>query len=300
MNQNAPILVLGHDGQVATSLRHLATEQKIPLKAVGHAELNLATAAQADISDLLEKINPWAIVNAAAFTQVDNAESQQEEAFAINQKAVAFLTKACQEKDLPFVHISTDYVFDGSKGQPYLETDPVAPLGVYGKSKEAGEQEALKYKKSIILRTSWVYSSFGKNFVKTILNAAVARPLLKVVDDQKGNPTSAPALAQAILSILQKIQKQGWQPAFGGIFHATGRGETTWYGFTQFLLERRKELGLSVPELLPVSTSEYPTPAKRPADSRLSPQKLESVFDLSLPSWQESSKRIAEELLKAE
>ncbi|QCE33311.1 dTDP-4-dehydrorhamnose reductase [Acetobacteraceae bacterium] len=300
MPKNTPILIIGHDGQVATSLRHEAEKNALNLVAIGRSSLNLATATQEELSALFEKIQPWAVINAAAFTQVDLAETQHAEAQAINQKGVALLSQECAKRDLPFLHISTDYVFDGSKGSPYFETDPVAPLGIYGKTKEAGEKEALKYKKSIILRTSWVYSAYGKNFVKTILHAAKTRPVLKVVNDQKGNPTSAPALAEILLAILKNIQENGWKAQYHGIFHATGSGETTWYGFTEFLLSEREKHGLSIPELLPVSTAEYPTPAKRPADSRLSCQKLKEVFDLSLPCWKKSCAEIALEILRPE
>lgn len=299
MPQTAPILVIGHDGQLAASLRACAKKHALPLIAMGHAALDLTTATEEKISEIFNHLHPWIVINAAAFTQVDKAETEKQKAFHINRDAVALLRDACAQRNLPFIHLSTDYVFNGEKGAPYLETDPVAPLGIYGKSKEAGEQEALKWEKTIILRTSWVYSAYGKNFVKTILQAAATRPLLKVVNDQKGCPTAAPALAEAILSIVEILQKTGWKPEYKGIFHATGQGETTWYGFTEFLLAQRKKYGLSVPELVPVSTQEYPTPAKRPADSRLNGQKLQDVFNISLPAWQESCAPIAFEILQS-
>ena len=177
-------------------------------------------------------------------------------------------------------------MFDGAKGEPYVETDPTNPACVYGLTKRDGENAVLATDcKAVILRTSWIYAPYGKNFVRTMLNAAQKMPVLRVVADQRGTPTAALDLAVVILGIVAKIQSDGWKSAFRGIFHATGSGETTWHGFASVIFDEAGPLGHPVPQLIAITTSDWPTAAQRPADLRLNCEKLQRVFMLEMPSW---------------
>ena len=204
----------------------------------------------------------------------------------------AILARLCAEADIPLIHVSTDYVFDGTKPTPYVETDPVAPQGVYGASKLAGE-EAVRPSgaKSIILRTAWVYAATGKNFVRTMLTVGKTRDRLTVVADQHGCPTAAADLADAILAIIARIDQTGWDPPIKGIFHAAGTGATTWFGLAVATFEEAARHGAKVPEVEPIATADWPTPAKRPANSRLDCTRLHDVFGVRLPHWRESLTR---------
>ena len=189
---------------------------------------------------------------------------------------------------IPLIHVSTDYVFDGLKGAPYVETDPTNPTGVYGATKLAGEQAVLEIcPRAIVLRTSWVYAPSGKNFVLTMLNAAARTNRLRVVADQRGCPTAAPALAAAILAVADRLAG-GWSERYGGVYHAAGTGETTWHGLATAVFDEAARHGMTAPTVEAIATSDWPTPARRPPDSRLDCAKLAHVFGVTLPDWHTS------------
>jgi dTDP-4-dehydrorhamnose reductase len=282
-----PILVTGGTGQLASAL---AASAGVPIVRVGRPEFDFDQPDS--IETAFRRAAPWLVVNAAAYTAVDAAESDAEAAYRANRDGPAVLARLCTQADTPLIHISTDYVFDGAKGAPYVEADPVAPQGVYGASKLAGETAVLAgCTQPIVLRTSWVYGAAGRNFVLTMLNLAKTRQHLRVVADQVGCPTAAADLATAILAIAMRIRAEGWQQRFGGVFHAAGNGSTTWHGLACAAFEEAVRHGSPVPQVDPITTAEYPTKAKRPADSRLDCGKLAAVFNVQLPPWRPSLAR---------
>jgi dTDP-4-dehydrorhamnose reductase len=228
------------------------------------------------------------IVNAAAYTQVDRAEEDWQTAMAINGHGPGNLAHACVQAGIPLIHISTDFVFDGSLTRPYRENDPVAPLGVYGKTKAAGEAAVRDtLAEHIIIRTAWLYGVHGHNFVKTMLHLAKERDRLKVVDDQQGSPTAAADLAAAILHICSHIRNHGHAP--WGTYHYCGRGLTTWHGLAQKAIElAAKHTALKVREITPIPAAHYPTPARRPAYSAMDCTKICRTFGISIPFWENS------------
>jgi dTDP-4-dehydrorhamnose reductase len=292
-----PILVTGTAGQLAQALARLAPTRDMEVVCVGRPELDFD---QPKSLEAAFASRPWAaIVNAAAYTAVDAAEQDEAAAERANRDGPATLGRLAARAGIPFIHVSTDYVFDGDKGAPYLETDPTNPTGAYGRTKRDGEEAVLAAGgRSVILRTAWVYSDTGKNFVRTMLGAGAKLPKLRVVGDQKGSPTAAADLATAILDILALIAKTGWKPEFGGIFHATGSGETTWHGLALATFAAAAPFGGPSPEVEAIRTADWPTPAKRPADSRLDNSKLAHTFGVALPPWRESLERTVASLLK--
>ncbi|QNT77736.1 dTDP-4-dehydrorhamnose reductase [Entomobacter blattae] len=288
------ILVTGGNGQLATSLEKLGQAN---VKRVGRPELDLEKPQT--LKAAIEKYKPDYVVNAAAWTAVDAAETNEEQAKDANCTGPRYLAELCAERQIPFIHVSTDYVFDGEKGGPYKETDEPHPKTVYGSTKLAGEKAVLSaWERSIILRTAWVYSAHGKNFVKTMLVVGSKNPQLKVVGDQYGNPTSSDDLAKAILEIIFKIEETGWQKQYGGVFHAVGTGDATWHELAVAALQQARHHGQEMPEVLAITTEEWPTPAHRPSDSRLNTDKLQEVFGVRLPAWQESIRKIVDEYFK--
>jgi len=291
-----PILVTGGSGQVAQALGRLAPARGMEVAVLGRPVFDFddpATIRAAFAS------RPWRyVVNAAAYTAVDAAEADEAGAARANADGPELLATLCAGAAIPFIHISTDYVFDGAKGEPYRETDPTRPTGAYGRTKRDGEERVLKAGgRAIILRTAWVYSDTGRNFVRTMLSAGARLPKLRVVADQKGSPTAAADLATAILDIIALIERDGWQPRFGGIFHATGSGETTWHGLAVATFEEARRHDGPSPEVEAIATADWPTPARRPADSRLDTAKLADVFGVTLPPWRESLARTVDKLL---
>jgi dTDP-4-dehydrorhamnose reductase len=281
-----PILVTGGAGQVAGALA----------AAGGRAVLRVGRPAfdfdrPDGILPALRAVAPALIVNAAAFTDVDRAEAEPDAADRANRDGPARLAAFCAEAGIPLIHISTDYVFDGLKGAPYTEADPTGPTGVYGASKLAGERAvAASGARAIVLRTSWVYAPSGRNFVLTMLNAARKTGHLRVVADQRGCPTAAADLAAAILAIADRL-RDGWDPALGGVYHAAGSGATTWHGLADAVFARAERHGLARPSLAAIATGDWPTPARRPPDSRLDCGKLHHAFGLRLPPWPDSLDR---------
>ena len=286
-----PILVTGGQGQLATSLRKLGGDRVV---IVGRPEFDLAKPET--IAATLDRVRPALVVNAAAWTAVDLAETEIEGATAANETGPAELARLCAAQDIPLIHVSTDYVYAGDKGAPYVETDPVTPQTVYGRTKAAGEQAVLKAQpRSIVLRTAWVYSGHCKNFVRTMVNAGAKNTHLKVVGDQYGCPTNADDLAKAILDIADRVEA-GWQDRFAGIYHACGTGETSWHGLAVAALEEATRHGQAMPvEVAAIRTEDWPTPAKRPQDSRLDCSKLEAVFGVRLPEWRDGVARAVDE-----
>ncbi len=273
------ILVTGGTGQLATALARAAPDR---VRVVGRPVLDFD---RPETIDALFAAPPATLVNAAAWTAVDAAESEPEAAKRANTDAPARLATLCAQYGTRLIHISTDYVFDGAKGAPYVEDDAPNPTGVYGATKLAGESAVrAACPDAVILRTSWVYAENGRNFVRTMLNAARQRPELRVVADQRGCPTNADDLAQAILAIAA-------QPGAGGTYHAAGTGEVTWHGFAQAIFKAASAHGWPAPVLHAITTADYPTPARRPADSRLDCGRLASDLRVRLPDWRPSLHR---------
>ena len=278
-------LVIGRSGQLAQALIEAGGDSVI---AAGRPVVDLTDADALDA--FVSHHAPDLVVNAAAYTAVDKAESEPDAAYAVNATGALRLAQICNRHALPLIHISTDYVFDGMAQRPYREDDPVAPLGVYGCSKLEGEQMvAATCSRHIILRTAWVYSPWGNNFVKTMLRLATTRTEIGVVDDQIGNPTYAPHLAAAILAIGQSVTTAASPiPASvaWGVYHAAGAGDTTWCSFAREIFRLAQVHGLPAATVKPIATVDYPTPARRPTNSRLDLAKLTATFGIGLPVWQ--------------
>jgi dTDP-4-dehydrorhamnose reductase len=275
------ILVTGGSGQVARSLEALAGAR--PVKRVGRPAFDFDD--NATVTSCLRETRPAMVINAAAWTAVDAAESNADAAARANRDGPELLARYCADAGIPLIHISTDYVFDGLKGAPYVESDPTNPTGVYGATKLAGEAAVLAACPSaVVLRTSWVFAPEGKNFVLTLLNAAKKTNKLRVVADQHGCPTGAPALAAAILEIADKLAADPSGP-WAGVYHAAGTGGTTWHGLAVALFEEAARHGVTPPEIEPITTADWPTPARRPPDSRLDCGKLDATFGVKLPDW---------------
>jgi dTDP-4-dehydrorhamnose reductase len=279
------ILILGSNGQVGEALRRALPHAT----ALGRSQLDLTNAAA--IAAALAQHNPRVLINATAYTAVDRAESEPALAEAVNATAVATLAQAMHARGGLLVHYSTDYVFAGAGTTPYREDDPTGPLGVYGASKRRGEQAIAESGVAhLIFRTSWVYGSHGNNFAKTMLRLAAERDALRVVADQIGAPTHADLIAQVTAQCLPLATT-----ARSGIYHLVAGGETSWHGFAQHLIARAWDAGMALrcrPEAVAaIASSDYPTPAKRPQNSRLSTQKLQQTFGITLPDWQEHADR---------
>lgn len=289
------ILQYGATGQVARELLRQAPAHPVQLKALSRAEADLAEPEAAARHVRAER--PDLVILAAAYTAVDQAESEPGLAHEINGEAPAAIARACADVGAALVHFSTDYVFDGAKGAPYREDDATGPLSVYGASKLSGERMALAAcPRTTILRTSWVVSAHGKNFVKTMLRLAGEGQPLRVVDDQFGRPTSAADLAGFVLAQAPRLAAaKAGDPAFG-VFHFANAGETTWRGFAQGAFELA--LGAGAPQVAPIATAERPSPAERPLRGTLDTGKLEAVFGYRPRPWREALAEVVTELAK--
>lgn len=288
------ILLVGKDGQVGGELvRSLAALGEVT--ATGRTEVDLTS--DDSIRAVVRNLRPQLIVNAAAYTAVDKAESEPELAQRINADAVATLAAEAKSVGAAMIHYSTDYVFDGAKTEPYVEEDVPNPLGVYGRTKLAGEQAlaqaGIPY---LVLRTSWVYGARGRNFLLTILRLAAEKPELRIVDDQIGAPTASFEIAAATVAIARRwMGAAGAEDSQSGIYHLTAAGETSWYGFAAEAL-RASGATKTLARLIPISSAEYPTPAARPKNSRLDCGKLENVFGVRLPEWKVSLAAVLRQL----
>jgi len=289
------IAVTGHEGQVARSIMERAsTRENVSLVAIGRPELDLAQPEM--IKSALAGAQADLIVSAAAYTAVDQAEDQPELAHVINAEGAGAVAAAAAELGVPVIHLSTDYVFDGKSKQPYREDDQPAPLGIYGASKLAGEKAVADANPHhIILRTAWVYSPFGKNFIKTMLRLAADCDEIAVVADQWGNPTSALDIADAILHIASRLQASGEER--WGIYHLTGRGAVNWADFARYVFDTSSAHGGPHARVRDIATSDYPTKAHRPANSQLSNEKLAAAFGYAMPQWQESTRATVQRLV---
>ncbi|RJF89458.1 dTDP-4-dehydrorhamnose reductase [Oleomonas cavernae] len=288
------ILVTGGAGQVGLALQRLAWPAGVTLQAPTRAELDLSDTAA--IADYLAA-RPWAaVINAAAYTAVDKAEDDVVAAFALNAMAPAALADATRKAGVPLVHVSTDYVFDGSKAGPYEVEDPVCPIGVYGASKEAGEQAVRTVNpRHAIVRTAWVVSPDRANFVKTMLRLGADRPELRVVADQRGCPTSAADLAQALAAIALRMAREPDAPT--GTFHGVNAGEATWCELANHVFDVAARHGRPRPKVTPIETRDYPTPARRPANSRLATHHLAQAYGITLRPWQDAVAEIVGKLV---
>lgn len=274
------ILVTGGTGQVAQALHDAAAGRT--LRVVGRPAFDFDRPET--LRAVLDAAAPSLVVNAAAYTAVDKAESEPEAAWRANHDGPAAIAAWCAAQGARLIHISTDYVFDGLKGAPYVEDDPTSPTGVYGASKRAGEEAVLASgAKALVLRTSWVYAPHGKNFVLTMLNAARKTDRLRVVADQHGCPTAAADLAAAILALAD-----AWDGSERGLYHIAGSGATTWHGLATAVFARAVRHGIRQPTVEAIATADWPTPARRPPDSRLDCGRLARRFGLALPPWEES------------
>lgn len=278
------IAVTGKHGQVVASLIERAREQEVEIIPVGRPELDLADPVS--VRRALAALAPDAVVNAAAYTAVDQAEQEPDLALAVNGAGAGAVAEAAQAAGVPLVHLSTDYVFNGLKDRFYREDDQVAPLGAYGRSKRAGEIAVIeKAQNFAILRTAWVYSPFGANFLKTMLRLAKTRGEVSVVADQRGNPTNALDIADGVIGVVRNLLARPAEPRLRGVFHMTAAGETSWAGFAKAIFEASAARGGPFAEVREISTAEYPTPARRPANSRLDCSKLLAIHGVALPEW---------------
>jgi len=278
------IAVFGRNGQVGTELtRHPLPDGWI-LRSLSRAEVDLMDVER--IAEALDFLAPAAVINAAAYTAVDAAEQDVEQAMAVNRDAPARMAAACSLRKIPFLHVSTDYVFDGRKEDPYTEDDPVAPISVYGASKAAGEVAIRRHTEAfVILRTSWVFSPFGRNFVKTMVKLS-AEPTVRLVNDQFGAPTAAADIADVLLRLAVRLA-DGDRSGYG-IFHYTGGGSTTWHGFASAIFSEIASRGRRTPQLLPIAAKDYGAAAQRPTNSRLDCGRIAAVHAVQLRPWQEA------------
>lgn len=280
------ILVTGANGQVGQEFTIIAANSTHTIECLDRSSLDITNEAQ--VTEKLHQLKPDMVINCAAYTAVDKAESERDLAFAINADGPKFLAQACQQINAALIHISTDYVFAGDSLTPYQESDPTGPTGVYGESKLAGEQAIAEYlEHHIILRTAWVFGAHGNNFVKTMLRLGAERDELGVVADQWGAPTSAAGIAACCLTLAESIDVTNDADIPWGTYHFTGAPYTTWFGFAENIFTAAVRLGLlkRSPTLNAISSDQFPTPAKRPANSRLNCAKLASYFDIAADDW---------------
>ncbi len=292
------IYVIGAEGQIARALREAAAGRPdIAFGNSSRAEIDLLNPASVD--KVLSDFRPEVVINPAAYTAVDKAESQPEQAFAINRDGAGVVAAAAAKCGAPVIHFSTDYVYDGTKLDPYVETDSPAPQGVYGASKLAGEAAvAAANPRHVVLRTAWVYSPFGANFVRTMLRLASERDKLRVVDDQLGCPTYAPDIAEATLAIASQVAGAGWRPEQAGVTHLAGPEALSWCGFAREIVRQSAARGGRSVQVDAIATADYPTPAARPANSRLSTARLSAVFDIRPQSLETSLADCLDRLLQ--
>jgi dTDP-4-dehydrorhamnose reductase len=290
----APILVFGANGQVGRELVGRAARRGIKTRTFGHSEVDIADAEA--ISQAISSSSPSFVVNAAAYTQVDRAETECDAAFRANAMGPGLIAAACEEARIPLIHLSTDYVFDGKKATAYVENDTIGPLGVYGRSKAEGEAAVRRLLEwHVILRTSWVYGIYGVNFLKTILRLACERDELRVVADQRGCPTGTADIADAILAIAPRLAER--EPVWG-TYHFAGQGVTTWCEFASEIVDARAIVTNRRPSVAPITTAEYPTAAPRPANSELDSSRFASAFNIKAADWRERTRQVTTALLQ--
>ena len=283
------ILVTGREGQVARALLNAAGGDVV-IHALGRPELDVTDRATIDLA--ISRFLPEILVNAAAYTAVDKAETDEASAFAVNGQGAGNAAAAAATAGIPIIHVSTDYVFSGDTSAPYREEDPTRPINVYGRSKLAGEQAvAAANPAHAILRTAWVYAPWGSNFVRTMLRLAAERDTVRVVADQWGTPTYAPDIAEGILTVARKALGDAKGEAWRGIFHMTAAGATSWAGCAEAIFSASAAHGAPTSRVEPITTAEYPTRARRPANSLLDNAKFRGTFGHALPDWRKGAQR---------
>jgi dTDP-4-dehydrorhamnose reductase len=290
------LAIIGSKGQLGWELVRQGEAWGLKILALDYPEIDISDLASVDACFDSTKIE--FMINAAAYTAVDRAESEPQAVFAVNRDGPANLAKRCRDRSIPLIHLSTDYVFDGTKKGVYIEEDPVAPLGVYGESKAAGEAEVRKHlPRHIIARTAWLYGVHGHNFVKTMLRMGREKDTLRVVSDQYGCPTFAADFADTILEMAKQAETSNSVP--WGTYHYCGRGGTTWHAFAEAIFEIAGQYEkFAVKRVIPISTAEYPTPVRRPANSVLNCSKIERYFGIRPRPWRESLAEMIEQLYK--
>ncbi|HSF96472.1 MAG TPA: dTDP-4-dehydrorhamnose reductase [Thermohalobaculum sp.] len=290
------VMVTGKSGQLARALAQVSTGRD-DLSFHGRDTVDLAKAGAA--AKAIAAARPDLVINAAAYTAVDQAESEPEAAHRLNAAAPGEIAGACADAGAALIHISTDYVFDGTGARAYRETDATGPIGVYGASKLAGEAAALTANpRTVVLRTSWVYSPWGRNFVLTMLNLARTRPELRIVDDQRGNPTSALDLAEACSGLAPRLAGAAAGDPVWGLYHYAGRGTCSWADFAAEIFALAARHGVPVPQIERIGTADYPTPARRPANSALDTSKFEATFGMDTVPWQQALARVIGMIMK--
>ena len=288
------ILLFGGGGQLGRELTALAAARSVSLRAPAHAEADIAEPES--VAAAIAAAHPAIVVNAAAYTKVDEAETEIAAATRGNATGPAVLAEACARAHLPLVHVSTDYVFDGTKAGAYVESDPVAPSSVYGRTKADGEAAVrTRHREHLILRTSWVYGVHGRNMLKTALRLARERDELRFVADQRGCPTSTADLAEAILHVAPRLATG--EPLFG-TYHFAGTGAATWYDFVCHIVAVQAETTGRRPRVVPIATAEYPTPARRPANSELDSSRFAATFGFRAQPWRTGVERAVRELVR--
>ncbi len=282
------ILIFGAGGQLGQELQRTAAQRAIPVAAFSRADADITDASV--VSRILDETRPALAVNAAGYTKVDLAESEIEAATLANEIGPGVLAAACASRQTPLIHISTDYVFDGTKHGAYVETDAIAPLGIYGRTKAAGEAAVrAATARHIILRISWVYGEFGGNFLKTVLRLAQDRDELRIVGDQHGCPTSTRDIADAIFRIAPMLSGE---PGLWGTYHFAGVGATSWHGFAARIVDAQAPITGRRPAVTAIATADYPTPARRPANSVLDCSLFERRFGFRARNWHEEADAI--------
>ncbi len=288
------LLIAGARGQVGAALVARCVAEAIDVIGLDRADLDVTD--EGAVRAAVGRHRPDVVINAAAYTAVDRAEVEPDTVFCANRDGAHHLALACAENDIPLIHISTDYLFDGQKSGSYTESDPPNPLGVYGMSKWEGEEAVRSsWEKHVILRTSWVFSSTGSNFVRTMVRLARERDELRVVSDQHGSPTSADDIAECLLRIVRHLDKRG--PVWG-TYHFAGQPPATWFAFARAIVDEVSQRGLSrVERIVPITSDEYPTAAQRPLNSVLDTAKIESVFGITAPDWRDALSRTISEIV---
>lgn len=285
------VLITGAHGQVGKELTSIANKKGFNVVAASRADLDISNAQ--NVEQYMAQCQPDIVINAAAHTAVDKAENEHDLAFTINRDGAANLAITCSKLDIPLFHISTDYVFDGTKTEPYTENDKVSPLGVYGESKWQGE-EAIRQNLNhfIILRVAWVFGAQGNNFVKTMLRLGESRDELNVVADQFGGPSPAIDIAQTLITLVEQFQQN--KTLAWGTYHYCGNEKTTWYDFAREIFKQAFELGILNKQVTvnPITTAEYPTAAKRPENSMLDCSKIKTTFGIDMPEWKTGLKQV--------
>lgn len=291
---NGPILVFGAAGQLGREVMALAKARAIEAAGCNRASADITDFAS--VTTAILAVKPRLVLNAAAYTAVDKAESEPKAAYAANALGAETIARAAALQQVPVIQISTDYVFDGTKIGAYVETDPVAPLSAYGKTKAAGEVMVRQANpRHFILRTAWVYGSYGSNFLKTILRLSAEREELRIVADQHGCPTATQDIAEAILAIDRAVANGTEAP---GTYHFAGYGVTTWHGFASAIVDAQAQATGRRPKVSPIATADFPTPARRPANSELDSSLFASVFGYRARDWQTRARETVEMLLK--